>query len=133
MTYREVSLGAGILPATGDGSADDGGDGVLAAGAGQVAVGSVGDGGGCRADEAALVHGMVDDGILDGAGDRRVPLELKRHGSWRSNRHLVAGGVWRGGEGVRISLLHNCVVGCGVQCGCDCRGCAGPTLCLQWG
>jgi hypothetical protein len=85
-TYSKIALGARILPPAGEGGANDGRDGVLASGSGQVPLGRLGDGGSGGADEAAFARDMVDDGVLDDVLDG-VPLDLDRHGSWRSIRH----------------------------------------------
>lgn len=79
VTYGEITLGARILPTAGEGSADNGRDGVLAGGAGQLSMSSLGDGAGGRPYEAALVGDMVEDGISDNVLDA-VPLDLDRHG-----------------------------------------------------
>ena len=61
---------------------------MFAGRSGQVPLGSLGDGGSGGADEAAFARDMVDDGVLDDVLDG-VPLDLDRHGSWRSNRHAT--------------------------------------------
>jgi len=67
-TYSQVSLGAGILSAAGEGGADNGRDGVLARGTGELSAGGLRDGGGDLADDA-LMRVLLD-------------LECRRHGGW---------------------------------------------------
>ena len=55
MTYSQVALGAGICPAASEGGTNDGRDGMVAFGTGQVTVGGFGDSLGDGANSAVVV------------------------------------------------------------------------------
>lgn len=93
MTYSQIALSAGILPAAGDGSTNDGRDRMVALGTGQVTVGSFGNSLGDGTNSAVVFfyrHGERKVAAVKSTSNNWDASSLRRKGSGQRGRT----GIW---------------------------------------